>query len=63
MPLQTLLGSASKRIRCLWRIEQARDRMKFLATIQLATSIHADCYALISLDRDFEKSSEILVLG
>jgi predicted nucleic acid-binding protein len=34
-----------------------------LATIQLATSIHAGCYALISHDRDFEKSSEILVLG
>jgi predicted nucleic acid-binding protein len=37
--------------------------MKLPDAIQLATSIHADCYALISHDRDFEKSSEILVLG
>jgi predicted nucleic acid-binding protein len=37
--------------------------MKFPDAIQLATSIHAGCYALISHDRGFEKSSEILVFG
>jgi predicted nucleic acid-binding protein len=42
---------------------RARNRMKLPDAIQLATSIHAGCYALLSHDRDFEKSSEILVIG
>jgi predicted nucleic acid-binding protein len=40
-----------------------RHRLKLPDAIQLATAVHEGCHALISHDRDFGKSREILVLG
>jgi predicted nucleic acid-binding protein len=42
---------------------RARNRLKLPDAIQLATAVHEGCYALLSHDRDFGKTGEILVLG
>jgi predicted nucleic acid-binding protein len=42
---------------------RVRNRLKMPDAIQLATAVHEGCYALLSHDRDFGKTKEILVLG
>jgi predicted nucleic acid-binding protein len=40
-----------------------RHRLKLPDAIQLATAVHAGCFALISRDRDFGHVSDVLILG
>lgn len=40
-----------------------RHRLKLPDAIQLATALHAGCFALITHDRDFGNVSDVLILG
>jgi predicted nucleic acid-binding protein len=40
-----------------------RHALKLPDAIQLATAVHAGCFALISRDRDFSNVTDVLVLG
>jgi predicted nucleic acid-binding protein len=40
-----------------------RHRLKLPDAIQLATAVHAGCFALISHDRDFSRVDDVLILG
>ena len=42
---------------------RVRHRLKLPDAIQLATAVHEGCFALLSHDRDFGKTSELLILG
>ena len=40
-----------------------RHALKLPDAIQLATAVHAGCFALLSRDRDFRNVTDVLVLG
>lgn len=40
-----------------------RNNLRLPDAIQLATAVHAGCFAIVSHDRDFSRVSDILVLG
>ena len=40
-----------------------RHNLKHPDAIQLATAVHAGCFALISRDRDFSRVSDVSILG
>ncbi|HWO11818.1 MAG TPA: PIN domain-containing protein [Polyangiaceae bacterium] len=42
---------------------RVRHRLKSPDAVELATAVHAGCFAVVSRDRDFSRVKGVLILG